>query len=169
MPLQSLTQRRIAEMTFNLTYILIPQWRFIFNLGWNQEWKDSFAWKTHKQSGGALKFLKHHILNVDLETDFREGNTVPAVFFKRPTQHTPSVPWLQPFSWRKKTWVRMIPKILPIYPLLAESNAGAASSWNKKGKNKELNSVQKHFPSILFMKYHFLASYYYNSIYKSYF
>lgn len=63
----------------------------------------------------------------------------------------------------------MIPKILPIYPLLAESNAGAASSWNKKGKNEELNSVQKHFPSILFMKYHFLASYYYNSIYKSYF
>lgn len=64
-----------------LTYTLIPQWRFIFNLGWNQEWKDIFAWKTLKQSRGDLKFLKHHFLSANLETDFREDNTVLAIFF----------------------------------------------------------------------------------------
>lgn len=58
----------------------------------------------------------------------------------RPSQHTSSLLLAEAL---KKILLRT--KSLPIYPLLAESTAGAASSWSKKGRNEELNFVQKYF------------------------
>lgn len=37
--------------------------------------------ENSQQSRGVLKFLKHHFLNANLETDFKEDNTVLTIFF----------------------------------------------------------------------------------------
>lgn len=154
-----------------LTYVLPPAaglfsaWPGISNK------KVALYGKLTSRAGGILKFLKHHFLYVNLETDLKESDTIlPKVILLRSLHNTLNLSHhysLLAEAIQDQSKIRT--EKLTNISLVSSIYCGCSKFLQKKDKNEELNFVPKDFPAILSRNGHFLPSYHYNEIYKSHF
>lgn len=153
-----------------LPYILPPPPRLFSAWPGISNKKVALHGKLISRAGGILKFLKYHFLDVNLETDFKESNTMlPKFLLLRSLHNTLNLSHhysllAEAIQDLSKTHTEKLTNI----SLISRIYCGCSKFLEKKKyKNEELNFVQKDFPAVLYKNGHFLPSYHYSDIYKS--